>query len=62
MKRKTSTFKNIPNESYIDQFKSKKLEKESPIMVKTIASKSIAMNSRTSFVFYRPSSERIGAA
>jgi len=49
-KRNIRTSTNSPNESPIDQSKWKKLERESPIVVKTIASKIIAMNSRTSEV------------
>jgi hypothetical protein len=40
--RRTSTIS--PNERPIENSKFKKLEKESPIVVKTIASKIIAMN------------------
>jgi len=46
--RRTSTIS--PNERPIENSKFKKLEKESPIVVKTIASKIIAMNSSTSEV------------
>jgi hypothetical protein len=49
-------------ESPKDQSRWKKLERENPIVVKTIASKIIPMNSRISEVICLPYSERWGVA